>query len=144
MFCDTCSNYRRIVPWVDSDNAVRVCKSCENKSKLEPPPPVTIEHSREVAVSSRSQGQNNGNYSHTVLHRDPVSESKSSSTRIIDPRVLAESEGRQGVNVNLPLFVLQDYLFVFIDAFVNQLQFSMKIISNCISNSLDSFRINQR
>lgn len=41
VFCDTCSIYRTIVPWIDSDKPVRVCKQCHDTPKSRPPPSIS-------------------------------------------------------------------------------------------------------
>lgn len=33
VFCDTCTTNRRIVPWIDSQQPVRVCVNCNNDPK---------------------------------------------------------------------------------------------------------------
>ncbi|CAF3249273.1 unnamed protein product [Rotaria sp. Silwood2] len=33
VFCDICTKYRRIVPWIDTENPVRVCLNCSDNSK---------------------------------------------------------------------------------------------------------------
>ena len=38
VFCDTCTSHRRIVPWIDSEQSVRVCNSCFGQPKSRPIP----------------------------------------------------------------------------------------------------------
>lgn len=33
VFCDTCTTHRRIIPWIDTEKAVRVCNICSNNPK---------------------------------------------------------------------------------------------------------------
>ncbi|CAF1075055.1 unnamed protein product [Adineta steineri] len=37
VFCDTCTTYRRIVPWIDTENTVRVCNNCNDNPKSRAP-----------------------------------------------------------------------------------------------------------
>lgn len=33
VFCDTCTTNRRVIPWIDTENTVRVCNICSNNPK---------------------------------------------------------------------------------------------------------------
>ncbi|CAF3717882.1 unnamed protein product [Adineta steineri] len=37
VFCDTCTTNRRIIPWIDTEKAVRVCNNCYGNPKSRPP-----------------------------------------------------------------------------------------------------------
>ena len=36
VFCDTCTIHRRVVPWIDTEKAVRVCNNCNDNPKSQP------------------------------------------------------------------------------------------------------------
>ncbi|CAF0821645.1 unnamed protein product [Adineta steineri] len=37
VFCDTCTTNRRVIPWIDTEKAVRVCNNCYGNPKSRPP-----------------------------------------------------------------------------------------------------------
>ncbi len=63
VFCDTCTAHRRIVPWIDTEKAVRVCNNCHGNPK--PRPPTSISNSSS-SLSDKdkqySQGTKNSGY----------------------------------------------------------------------------------
>ncbi|CAF1118512.1 unnamed protein product [Rotaria magnacalcarata] len=57
VFCDTCTTHRRVVAWIDTEKAVRVCDKCYANSQLRPPSTMSNSSSSSTAEKEKSDSQ---------------------------------------------------------------------------------------
>lgn len=79
VFCDTCTSYRRVVPWVDNENPVRVCKSCNDNPKTRSVP----ETPKQLFKKSSDNGNSDDSAS-TVSSNDQLTDLCLTPTDIFD------------------------------------------------------------
>jgi hypothetical protein len=105
VFCDTCSNHRHVVPWVDPSTAVRVCKQCHEKPRSSPPTPVVIsaENQRSRPRPTNYESTSNGQSTSTASSGEHLRDLFLSPTDLFDIEQLGS--GTQRVRFLLQLCV---------------------------------------
>ncbi len=61
VFCDTCTTNRRVVPWIDTEKAVRVCNTCYGNPKSRPPSSVSNSSSSTISEKDKQSNQRTKN-----------------------------------------------------------------------------------
>ena len=88
VFCDTCTSHRRVVPWIDSEQRVRVCNTCYGQTKSRPILPsstsIDIEKRSRTQKHSPEQAGSSGESTSTVSSGEHLNDLCLSPTDIFD------------------------------------------------------------
>ncbi|CAF3510717.1 unnamed protein product [Rotaria socialis] len=117
VFCDTCTMHRRVVAWIDTEKAVRVCDKCYANSQLRPPSTMSSSSS---SSSSSSTTEKEKSDSQRTKHNgyDAGSSGDSASTASSGPvsidipatRRVFESvkSGLEKIGANYPIELIKE------------------------------------
>jgi len=85
VFCDTCTTHRRVVPWIDTEAAVRVCNNCNDNPKSRAPSCTSSlsETNKQLSQKSSENGSS-GDSASTVSSGEHLSDLCLSPTDIFD------------------------------------------------------------
>ena len=89
VFCDTCTTYRRVVPWIDTEKPVRVCSTCYGHPKPRPPSSIPIPtpsslESQKQSSQKSSENGSSGDSTSTVSSGEHLNDLCLSPTDIFD------------------------------------------------------------
>lgn len=83
VFCDTCTSHRRVVPWIDGEQRVRVCNACYGQPKSRPSSSIDIQQKPSTQKLSPEQGSS-GDSTSTVSSGEHLNDLCLSPTDIFD------------------------------------------------------------